>query len=53
MAEVAQLYIDPDRCVNCGSCVAVCESEAIFEVNELPEALKKFEAINAAFYKKK
>jgi ferredoxin--NADP+ reductase len=53
MAEVPQLYIDPNRCVNCGSCAAVCESEAIYEVNDLPEELKKFAAINAAFYKKK
>jgi ferredoxin--NADP+ reductase len=53
MAEVPQLYIDPNRCVNCGSCAAVCESEAIYEVNDLPEELKKFDAINAAFYKKK
>jgi ferredoxin--NADP+ reductase len=49
MAAAPQLYIDPARCVNCGSCAAVCESEAIYEANELPEELKKFEAINAAF----
>jgi ferredoxin--NADP+ reductase len=51
LAEVPQLYIDPAACVNCGSCIATCEREAIFEDDELSDENKKFIEINAAYYK--
>jgi ferredoxin--NADP+ reductase len=49
---VAQLYIDPKKCINCGSCIAVCECEAIFEVDELPGEMQQFVTVNATYYKK-
>lgn len=30
------LAIDPDRCVNCGACVAACPVSAIFHESRLP-----------------
>jgi len=43
-------YIDPENCIDCGACVAVCTSTSIFPVDELPEELKEFVAKNAAYY---
>ncbi|HUO59541.1 MAG TPA: 4Fe-4S dicluster domain-containing protein [candidate division Zixibacteria bacterium] len=52
-ATVPQMYINPKKCLSCGDCIAVCESKAIFAIEELPEEFKKFAAINAEFFKKK
>lgn len=50
--NVKQLFINPKRCISCGSCISVCESNAIFEIEELPEDKKQFIEINAAYFKK-
>lgn len=50
---VPQLYINPKKCLSCGDCIAACEYKAIFSIEELPEELKHFAAINAAYFKKK
>lgn len=50
--SVKQLYINPKRCQSCGSCIAACESGAIFEYDELPDEKKQFAEINAAYYRK-
>jgi len=50
-AGSSQLFIDPENCTSCGSCISVCESQAIFDLDDLPDQLKHFTAINAAFYK--
>ena len=50
-ATVTQLYINPKKCLSCGDCIAVCEFKAIFAIEELPEDLKHFAAINAEFFK--
>jgi ferredoxin len=49
-AEVAQLYIDPVNCIDCGACVPVCEASAIFPEAELPENFANFTAKNAEYY---
>ena len=49
---VKQLFVNPKRCQNCGSCIAACESGAIFEVDELPEELHHFIEVNAAYFRK-
>ena len=49
-AEVAQLYIDPVNCIDCGACVPVCEASAIFPEAELPENFAAFTAKNAEYY---
>ena len=50
-ATVTQMYINPKKCLSCGDCIAVCESKAIFAIEELPEEFKRFAAINAEFFK--
>lgn len=52
-ADVKQLFINPKKCMTCGSCIAACESEAIFAIEDLPEELKHFAEINADYFKKK
>ena len=50
-AEAAQLYIDPDECIDCGACVPVCPVSAIFPKEDLPEKWTRFTQINADYYK--
>ena len=49
-AEVAQLYIDPVNCIDCGACVPVCEASAIYAEAELPENFADFTEKNAEYY---
>ena len=51
-AAVKQLFINPKRCLACGSCISVCEHNAIFPFDELPDDKKQFAEINAAYYRK-
>jgi len=51
-AELAQLYIDPVECIDCGACVPVCPVSAIFPLDDLPEKWKNFTEINAQYYQK-
>lgn len=51
-ADVAQLYIDPVECIDCGACVPVCPVSAIFPLDDLPEKWKSFTEVNAQYYKK-
>ncbi|MDA1007611.1 MAG: 4Fe-4S binding protein [Planctomycetota bacterium] len=50
--EAAQLYIDPDTCIDCGLCVDECPVHAIFPVDDLPEEWHKYIQINADHFKK-
>jgi NAD-dependent dihydropyrimidine dehydrogenase PreA subunit len=47
-----QLYINPKRCISCGSCIAVCESNAIFDLPDLPEDKQHFAELNAAYFRR-
>jgi len=47
---VSQLFIDPDACIDCGSCAAECPSNAIFVADELPADKAQFAALNAAHF---
>jgi ferredoxin len=51
-APSAQLYIDPDTCIDCGLCVDECPVKAIFPEDDVPEEWKKYISINAEHYKK-
>lgn len=51
-ATEQQLYIDPDTCIDCGACQAVCPPAAIFPGDQVPEQWKNFIEINAKYYKK-
>lgn len=43
--------IDPDVCIDCGACEAVCPVEAIYSEDEVPEEEETFIQRNAAFFK--
>jgi NAD-dependent dihydropyrimidine dehydrogenase PreA subunit len=48
--DAKQLYINPKRCIGCGSCMIACQSGAIFSLEDLPEPLRHFAELNAAWY---
>ncbi|MFH1681823.1 MAG: ferredoxin family protein [Candidatus Eisenbacteria bacterium] len=41
------LYIDPDECIDCATCVDECPVKAIFAEEDVPEDQQKWIAINA------
>jgi len=50
-AEVSQVFIDPDTCIDCGVCATVCETNAIYSSDELPADKAEFSEKNAGFFK--
>lgn len=48
--EGIQLYIDPDKCIDCGACEPECPVEAIFEEDDTPEKWKEFVQKNYDFF---
>jgi NAD-dependent dihydropyrimidine dehydrogenase PreA subunit len=46
-----QMYVDPAECIDCGACLPVCESNAMFALDDVPEDKKQFVEKNAAFFK--
>ena len=51
--NVKQLFINPKKCLSCGSCIAACQSHAIFDFPDLPADKLHFAQINADYFKKK
>jgi len=49
-ATVSQVYINPDECIDCGNCASVCESNAIFALDELPADKAQFADKNKAYF---
>jgi ferredoxin len=45
-----KLYIDPEACIDCGSCEAACPNTAIYRVDELPAAWTGYAWVDAAWY---
>jgi ferredoxin len=45
------LYIDPEECIDCGSCVPECPVAAIFDEADLPVKWSEYQEINAAWYR--
>lgn len=41
------LYIDPQRCIDCGACVPECPVEAIYPEGSLPDEHAAWLGINA------
>ncbi|MGB1697319.1 MAG: 4Fe-4S dicluster domain-containing protein [Thermoplasmatota archaeon] len=48
--DVAQLYIDPDECIDCGACESACPVSAIFPDDEIPAGEEASVEANAAFF---
>ncbi len=46
-----QLVINPDECVDCGTCVEPCPQQAIFPIDDLPEDQKGAADVNADWFK--
>jgi NAD-dependent dihydropyrimidine dehydrogenase PreA subunit len=46
----AQVFINPDECIDCGSCAAVCEQNAIFSEYDLPAEKAEFAERNRAHF---
>ena len=44
------MYINAQECVDCGACKLLCEVDAIFYEDDLPESEHAFLADNAAFF---
>ena len=47
---VSQLFINPDVCIDCGSCISSCEHGAIFSIDDLPADKAQFTAKNKAYF---
>lgn len=43
-------FIDPDVCIDCGACEAVCPEAAIYPEEEVPEDEKRFIQLNRDFF---
>ncbi len=46
-----QYLIDPDVCIDCGACEAVCPVNAIYPEEEVPEDEQHFIQLNRDFFK--
>ena len=49
-AEIEQLFIDPDECIDCDACVEACPVDAIFAEDQLPPEWRHYAQINADHY---
>jgi NAD-dependent dihydropyrimidine dehydrogenase PreA subunit len=46
-----KLFIDPDNCIDCGSCEQVCPNTAIRSADNLPAAWADYAWIDAAWFR--
>ena len=44
------MYINPDECIDCGACEAVCPVQDIFYQDSLPNDWKWFEEASESFF---
>jgi len=45
-----KFYIDPDGCIDCGSCETACPNTAIFRADELPAEWLGYAWIDATWF---
>jgi ferredoxin len=48
--NTAQLFIDPEECIDCDACVEACPVDACFAEDQLPPEWEGYTALNAAYY---
>ncbi|WKB34633.1 ferredoxin family protein [Terrilactibacillus sp. S3-3] len=54
ISEGEEMYfIDPDVCIDCGACEAVCPVEAIYPEDEVPEDEQGYIQLNRDFFAEK
>lgn len=46
-----KMFIDPDGCIECGSCMSVCPNGAIFQGSQLPADYVDYAWVDAAWYR--
>ena len=46
-----KFHIDPDGCIECGSCLSVCPNNAIYPLAELPQKWADYAWIDAAWFR--
>jgi len=46
----SQVFINPDECIDCGSCADLCAQHAIFALEDLPEDKAHFAELNSAYF---
>ena len=44
------LYINPEECIDCGACMPVCPTDAIYWEDDLPKDQQHFKRINHEFF---
>ena len=49
-AGATQMYVNPAECIDCGACVPVCTSDAIFAMDDVPADKRDFIAANEAHF---
>jgi NAD-dependent dihydropyrimidine dehydrogenase PreA subunit len=47
---VSQVFINPDECIDCGNCAALCAQNAIFPESELAAEKTLFAQTNRAYF---
>jgi ferredoxin len=46
-----KFYIDPEGCIDCGSCETACPNQAVFRADQLPGEWVDFAWIDAMWYR--
>ena len=46
----AQLFIDPEECIDCGACEPVCPVEAIYMEDDVPQRWLSYIELNARYF---
>ena len=46
-----KLYVDPDGCIDCGSCETACPNGAIYRDDQLPLGWERYARIDATWYR--
>ncbi|HET7736359.1 MAG TPA: ferredoxin family protein [Nocardioidaceae bacterium] len=46
----AQLYIDPEECIDCDACREACPVDAIYAIGRVPDEFADSVLVNAEYY---